>query len=264
MSRTGTATGSPATDASFVRRSSPPAHSATSVEVPPMSNVMMSSIPAPRAACVAPTTPPAGPERIVRTGSSAATRAEMLPPDDCITRRLRAETCAPREREEQADGDRLDARALQPADELFYLPVFESDDDRAVRRDALAHAEPQPVGDERRGPRPVQIIKAPARLPPDDQHVLEPFGRHQAYARAAAFEQRVRADGRPVHDFQITQTRARLPRRAPEALDDRARRVVRRRGHLENPRAPFGVIDEVRERPARVHADAHDRYPSLF
>src|SRR5215217_9105570 len=45
-------------------------------------------MPADCAARRAPTTPPEGPERIVRTGSTAATSAEMLPPDDCITRRL--------------------------------------------------------------------------------------------------------------------------------------------------------------------------------
>ncbi len=90
MSSTGTATGSPATLASFVRRGPPAGHSATSVEVPPMSNVMMSVNPASPAARVAPTTPPAGPESIVRTGSVAAARAEMLPPEDCITRSARA------------------------------------------------------------------------------------------------------------------------------------------------------------------------------
>ena len=44
-----------------------------------------------RAARIAPTTPPAGPERIVRTGSFAAASAEMLPPEDCMTRK--AEFC---------------------------------------------------------------------------------------------------------------------------------------------------------------------------
>src|SRR5207237_8754662 len=51
-------------------------------------NALMVSTPAPVATCKAPTTPPAGPERIVRTGSRAATCAEMLPPDDCMTRKL--------------------------------------------------------------------------------------------------------------------------------------------------------------------------------
>src|SRR5258705_6870035 len=46
-------------------------------------------MPAVRAARSAPTTPPEGPDRIVRTGSVAATSAEMLPPEDCMTRRLK-------------------------------------------------------------------------------------------------------------------------------------------------------------------------------
>src|SRR5207248_11465802 len=78
----------------------------------------------------------------------------------------------PREREEERHGDRLDARALQFAYKLLNLFVFEFFYDRAVRRDALAHAEPQSVRDERRGARPVQIVETAARLPTDDQYVL--------------------------------------------------------------------------------------------
>ena len=33
----------------------------------------------------APTTPPAGPDNIVRTGSAAAVPAEIIPPEDCMT-----------------------------------------------------------------------------------------------------------------------------------------------------------------------------------
>src|SRR5215510_10436579 len=94
MSITETATGNPATTASFVVRIAPLSHKATSVEVPPMSNVITFLIPADRAARNAPTTPPDGPERIVRTGSAAATSAEILPPDDCITRKLSFEPSA--------------------------------------------------------------------------------------------------------------------------------------------------------------------------
>ena len=52
-----------------------------------MSSVTIGPSLARRAAAVAPTTPPAGPERIVRTGSAAAVRAVTSPPLDCITRR---------------------------------------------------------------------------------------------------------------------------------------------------------------------------------
>src|SRR5262245_50108311 len=88
MSITETATGKPATIASFVVRIEPPSHKATSVDVPPMSKVMTFEKPAAVADRKAPATPPEGPERIVRTGSFAARSAEMLPPEDCITRRL--------------------------------------------------------------------------------------------------------------------------------------------------------------------------------
>src|SRR6266511_3186002 len=94
MSIIGTATGTPATIDSFVRRSPARSHNATSVEVPPMSNVMMFGKPAAAATRKAPTTPPAGPERIVRTGSLAAALAEMLPPEDCMTRRKNEDLCA--------------------------------------------------------------------------------------------------------------------------------------------------------------------------
>src|SRR6266851_820922 len=85
MSIIGIATGTPATIDSFVSRIPSRSHSATSVEVPPMSKVMMLAKPAARAERNAPTTPPAGPDRIVRTGSLAAASAEILPPEDCIT-----------------------------------------------------------------------------------------------------------------------------------------------------------------------------------
>src|SRR5258705_12625641 len=86
MSITGTATGNPATEASFVVRACPRQRE-TSVEVPPMSKVMMSRVPATAQTRSAPTTPPAGPERIARTGSAAAVPADTDPPLDCMTRR---------------------------------------------------------------------------------------------------------------------------------------------------------------------------------
>ncbi len=69
---------------SLVVRNSPES-SATSVDVPPMSNVITLSIPASSAAYAAPVTPPAGPDNIVVIGARAAFSAEMIPPLDCIT-----------------------------------------------------------------------------------------------------------------------------------------------------------------------------------
>src|ERR1051325_2830927 len=88
MSIMGIATGTPATIDSFVNRIPSRSHSATSVDVPPMSKVMMFGDPAASATRKAPTTPPAGPDKILRTGSFAADWGERLPPEDCITRNL--------------------------------------------------------------------------------------------------------------------------------------------------------------------------------
>src|SRR5262245_43440810 len=85
MSITGTATGKPATTASLVVRASP-RHSATSVDVPPISKVMMSFIPATEQRRRAQTTPPAGQHSIARSGSAEAVDAETDPPFDFITR----------------------------------------------------------------------------------------------------------------------------------------------------------------------------------
>ena len=78
----GTLIGSPAICASLAVLIVP-STSDTSVEVPPMSNAMMFSNPLPRAVAAAPTTPPAGPESTVRTGSRAAVGQRGYP-----TRRL--------------------------------------------------------------------------------------------------------------------------------------------------------------------------------
>ncbi len=51
-----------------------------------MSRVIKSGYPAATPVWNAPTTPPAGPLSTVLTGCSAAMRAVMLPPEDCITR----------------------------------------------------------------------------------------------------------------------------------------------------------------------------------
>jgi hypothetical protein len=48
---------------------------------------MMSRMPASEQTRIAPTTPPAGPDKIARTGSAAAVAAETDPPFDCITRK---------------------------------------------------------------------------------------------------------------------------------------------------------------------------------
>ena len=63
-------------------RSNPPAYSATSVEVPPMSKPMMRSSPAIAAVRAAPTMPPAGPDRIASLPWKPC--ASARPPFDCM------------------------------------------------------------------------------------------------------------------------------------------------------------------------------------
>ena len=53
-----------------------------------MSNEMIRSKPLRRAVAAAPTTPPAGPESTVRTGSRAAEASAVIPPLDCIKKML--------------------------------------------------------------------------------------------------------------------------------------------------------------------------------
>src|SRR5256885_9672894 len=53
-----------------------------------MSNEMIRSKPLRRAMAAAPTTPPAGPESTVRTGSRAADVSAVIPPLDCIKKML--------------------------------------------------------------------------------------------------------------------------------------------------------------------------------
>ncbi len=92
ISSMGTRTGNPLTWPSMVVGGSRLASSrATSVDVPPMSKVSSRSMPARRAMLSAPVTPPAGPDKMVRTGSRAAAGAERMPPEDCMML-----SCAPR------------------------------------------------------------------------------------------------------------------------------------------------------------------------
>ena len=58
--------------------------SETSVEVPPISKVMSLVLSIILPISYAPTTPPAGPDKIVLTDSFIAVSAEIIPPFDCI------------------------------------------------------------------------------------------------------------------------------------------------------------------------------------
>ena len=81
----GARTGKSPTRVSRVIVGSPPMHAATSVDVPPMSNVSRRSYPARAPMKVAPPTPPAGPDSTVWTGISVAASRLIRPPSERTT-----------------------------------------------------------------------------------------------------------------------------------------------------------------------------------
>ena len=84
ISRLGTRTVWPAMVRCGVIAGRPCSTRATSVDVPPMSKVMIDSMPAARLSQAAPITPALGPDSRVRTGACAAAATEMMPPFDWL------------------------------------------------------------------------------------------------------------------------------------------------------------------------------------
>ena len=72
----------------------PPSTSVTSVDVPPMSKPMRRGKPAAAPTARAPTTPAAGPDRIVCTAAALALAAEIDPPFDCMMLRRDRPSCS--------------------------------------------------------------------------------------------------------------------------------------------------------------------------
>ena len=98
------------------------------------------------------------------------------------------------EREQQADGDRLDVLGeLRQRVELQRL-------EHAVGADPLAHAVAALERHERLRMRGAEPVEVRAVLPPQVQQVLEPGGRDERGPRSLALEQRVGGDGRPVRE----------------------------------------------------------------
>ncbi len=72
------------TSYSWLRETRPSSISDAFAVVPPMSNAIALSCPSARASARAATTPAAGPDSSAYTGRSAASVADMTPPDDCM------------------------------------------------------------------------------------------------------------------------------------------------------------------------------------
>ena len=105
---------------------------------------------------------------------------------------------------------------------------------------------------------PVQVEVVRPRDALDAQDVAEAVRRQQRHVGAAALDQGVRGDGRAVHEVRDVR---RLEPGLREGVEDRARRLARRRRHLGHAdvAALLVVQHEVREGAARVDSspDAH-------
>ena len=149
---------------------------------------------------------------------------------------------------EEAHGDRGRAPAVDRGGRARRLARRERLLDRAVGEDALAHADPQPARHERqRAPRLERVEHGP-RLATDLDHVLEPGGGEEDDACAAALEQRVRRDRRPVVQ----------PRRPAERRESRAHGrggIPRRRADLQDAEPARDDGHQVGEGAAGVDAD---------
>jgi hypothetical protein len=107
------------------------------------------------------------------------------------------------EAEQQAHGDVLQPARRDRLDEPIHLAGIEPLHDLVARADPLADAEPVLLARQRRGARDLQRVQVWPVLPADQQHVTEPFGRHERNGLAGALQQRVGRNGRPVHDADV-------------------------------------------------------------
>jgi hypothetical protein len=163
------------------------------------------------------------------------------------------------EREEVADGERLNALVAQAAGLGAHLRLVQRDQDPAARVQPLADPHPPAARrQERRRLRVhVQVVHARALLPAQLEHVLESLGHEDRGHRARLLEDRVGRDGRPVNEARH---RAGLAARERQHRADRvahaAEEILRRGRHLGEVESPVAVEgDDVGEGAADVDAD---------
>ena len=165
-------------------------------------------------------------------------------------------------RVQEADRDRLDACLLQRPHSLAHLCVVELDQHVAVGDgDPLLHGQAVAALDERpRLPRQLLLEREVERLlvPRDVDDVAEAVRRDHPGVRAGMGEHDVGRDGRPVQEVvDVRECDTGLRAQRLHALDDAARRVVRRGGNLVDGDPALLLVDQdqVGERAADVDAD---------
>ena len=158
---------------------------------------------------------------------------------------------------QERDGEGLDPGvgklACEPLDESEVDLLV----DRAVRERALGDVEPQVARHERPREVDVEVVDLVAPLACDLDRVAMAGGREQRRRRALALDDRVRHEGRPVHDPADVADRdaVRLERLLQDRLD-RAGGLVRRGQRLADGDEPVLADDaEIGERPADVHTN---------
>ncbi len=172
------------------------------------------------------------------------------------------------EREQQADGHRLDLLALEAAHLGAHLVVVERDQDVAVLVDALVDGEPEAAPHDRlRLPRQVLPEREVHRLlvARDVQDVAIALGRDHPDLRAVVLDHDVRRDRRAVEDLiELGRLDAGHLAQLADALNGSDRGIGGRRGRLVDDYLPGLVVDvdEVGEGAADV--DSNSTHPLSF
>jgi hypothetical protein len=165
---------------------------------------------------------------------------------------------------EEADRHGLGPCLRHGVGDPVRLVVGQRDDD-AVRSHALAGAHAVVRGHERPRLRRAEPVQGRAVLTADLQHVLEPLGRHQRGSGAALLQERVRSDGHSVDEAAYGGgSGARRLEHFLDRLHDSLRLVTRRGGRLGGEQLGPIEGDRVREGPADVHSQQHERRVCLL
>jgi hypothetical protein len=171
------------------------------------------------------------------------------------------------EREQEADGDRLDPGVLQLRHLLVGLRLVERDEDGSVARDPLGHRQPVAAAHDRVAlPREILVVGEVERLlvPRDMEDVAVALGGDQPDLRAVVLDHDVGRDRRAVEDLvQVGRRGAGVCGQLPDSGHRALRGVLRRRRELvDEDLAGFVVdVDQVGERTADIDSQSLHRTP---
>ena len=160
-----------------------------------------------------------------------------------------------REREQQADGDRLGAVGPHRLDGPRQRGRVERRD-HPLGAAALGDLVAALGGDQRGRVVSVQAVERGARLAPQLEDVAEALGGHERRAGSGPLEEGVGSHGHPVAEARdVGGAHARPLERHEDGGHHALALIVRRRGDLRRHQPPAGHDDGVGERAAHVNAD---------